>query len=163
MKNKRFSFWDWYQKHFTINVTIASFLFALQLFHLYWLFTDVVLERLTGRSYFFLDSVWGRYSIFFDYTEVPALVTTSFVYIHRLREKFSYKNLLYLLMVNSQWLHILWITDEFVLDQFAGRDIFIWGSALAWIAILIDFLELPVIYDTIKQTAQEWQKKKAGA
>jgi hypothetical protein len=163
MANTNNRFWDWYQRHFTINVSIASFLFVLQLFHLYWLFTDVVLGRLLGKSYFYLDSVWGQLSIFFDYTEVPALVATSFVYLHRLREKFTYNSLLYLIMVNSQWLHILWITDEFVIDQFTGNDLIIWGSVMAWIAILIDFLELPVIYDTLKQTFAEWRKKNSPA
>jgi hypothetical protein len=150
-------FWNWYQRHFTINITITSFLFALQLFHLYWLFTDVVLFRLTGESYFGLESVWGEISIFFDYTEIPALVATTFLYLHLLRQKFTYKSLFYLILVNTQWLHILWITDEYVVDQFAATDIIVWSSVLAWVAILIDFLELPVIYDTAKQTLTQWR------
>ncbi|HYC79491.1 MAG TPA: hypothetical protein VEC17_00505 [Candidatus Binatia bacterium] len=153
-------FWNWYQRHFTINVSIASFLFALQLFHLYWLFTDVVLFRLTGTSFFGLDSIWGEISIFFDYTEIPAIVTTTFVYLHHLRKKYSLKHLFYLVSINTQWLHILWITDEFVVEQFSGNEFIIWGAWLAWIAILIDFLELPVIYDTIKQTITEYRNKK---
>lgn len=158
MKNISESFWDWYQRHFTINVTIASFLFLLQVFHLFWLFTDVVLFKLTGNSYFPFDEIWGKWSVLFDYTEVPALVTTTFVYLHGLRQKFSYKPLLYLILVNVQWLHILWITDEYVVDTFAGRDVLHWTAFLAWVAILIDFLELPVIYDTIKQTIRQWRK-----
>lgn len=152
-------FWDWYQRHFTINVSIASFLFVLQLFHLYWLFTDVVLFKLTGASYFGLSSVWGEMSIFFDYTEVPALVTTSLVYIHHLRQKYSFKSLFYLILVNTQWLHILWITDEYVVEQFTSAEFILWGAWLAWVAILIDFLELPVIYDTLKQTVTQWRQK----
>jgi hypothetical protein len=151
-------FWDWYQRHFTINVSIASFLFSLQLFHLYWLFTDVVLFKLLGQSYFYLDSIWGQFSIFFDYTEIPALVTTTLLYLHRLRTKSDFKSLLFLILVNSQWLHILWITDEYVVSQFTTTDFIIWGNVLAWVAILIDFLELPVIYDTIKQTITELRK-----
>jgi hypothetical protein len=155
-------FWNWYQRHFTINVSIASFLFLLQLFHLYWLFTDVVLFRLTGESYFGLESAWGQVSIFFDYTEVPALVTTTILYLHLLRQKFTYRSLLYLILVNSQWLHILWITDEFVVDQLAAADLIVWNGILAWVAILIDFLELPVIYDTLKQTIAQWRATKAA-
>lgn len=160
MSNFSNRFWNWYQRYFTINVTITSFLFALQIFHLYWLFSDVVLTKLTGESYFLLNSVWGKFSIFFDYTEIPALVTATFLYLHRLREKFSYKSLLFLILINTQWLHMLWITDEYIVDQFAGRDVVVWSTFLAWVAILIDFLELPVIYDTIKQTIQEYRKGK---
>jgi hypothetical protein len=154
-------FWDWYQKHLRINVSITAFLFVLQLFHLYWLFTEVVLERLTGKSYFLLDSVWGQFSIFFDYTEIPALITATVLYMHKLRQKFSYRSLLYLFLINTQWLHMLWITDEYVIDNIAGHDVIAWAKALAWVAILIDFLELPVIYDTIKQTIAEWRKPQA--
>jgi hypothetical protein len=153
-------FWSWYQRHFSINVTITSFLFALQLFHLYWLFTDVVLFKLTGHSYFTLQSVWGEISIFFDYTEVPALLSTTVLYLHLLRQKFTYKSLLYLLLVNSQWLHIFWITDEYVISQFITNNL-VWSAWLAWLAILIDFLELPVIFDTAKQTILHWKNPEA--
>jgi hypothetical protein len=159
MKQTKNLFWDWYQRHFTINVSIASFLFVLQLFHLYWLFTDQVLLKLVGQSYFFLDNFWGRMSIVFDYTEVPAIITTSLVYIHHLKKKFSYKYITYLIFLNLQWLHILWITDEFIVTHFTTHDVLVWSAVVAWVAILIDFLELPVIYDTVKQTIIEWRKK----
>ncbi len=51
-----------------------------------------------------------------------------------------------ILLINSQWLHIFWITDEILLEQ--G----ILSPFLAWLAILIDYLELPVIFDTMKRT-----------
>jgi hypothetical protein len=153
------SFWDWYQKHFKANISLASFLFLLQLFHLYWLLSDVVLVKLTGQSFFLFSEWWGRFSIFFDYTEIPALVTTSLVYIYSLRKRFSTKSLTYLVFLNVQWLHILWITDEFVVEHFYGHEFIIWSSFLAWFAILIDFLELPVIYDTVKTTLKEYRKK----
>ncbi len=161
MPNTSNRFWNWYQRNFTINLSFTSFLFALQLFHLYWLFTDVVLSKLTGKSYFLLSSVWGRVSIIFDYTEIPALIAVSLVYIHKLRQEFSYKSFIYLLFLNTQWLHLFWITDEFVVGQFSGHDLVNWSSALAWVAILIDFLELPVIYDTVKETIKELRKEKA--
>jgi hypothetical protein len=155
MANK---FWAWYQKHYRLNLIITTFLFLLQLFHLYWLFTDVVLFKLTGKSYFLLAPVWGQMSIFFDYSEVPALITTTILYIHYLRQKFSYKSLIYLLFLNIQWLHILWITDEYVVEQFTDSSIFVWANVLAWIAILIDYLELPVIWDTLKESIKEVKK-----
>lgn len=157
MENLSNKFWDWYQRHYTIHVSIAAFLFALQLFHLFWLFTDVVLFKLTGQSYFPFEQTWGKISIFFDYTEVPAIITTTFVYLSQLRQRFNYKSLFYIIMINSQWLHIFWITDEYVVETFSGSQFFHWAGILAWVAILIDFLELPVIYDTIKQTIHQWR------
>jgi hypothetical protein len=151
-------FWNWYENNFKANLYIATFLFLLQLFHLYWLFTDVILTRLLGRSYFLLEPVWGRISIFFDYTEIPAIIATSLVYMHLLRKNYSHKNLLLLISINSQWLHLLWITDEFVLENISHGYIH-WPVILSWIAILIDYLELPVIYDTIKQSVKSLTAK----
>ena len=64
----------------------------------------------------------------------------------------SLKPILYLLFLNSQLLHIFWITDEFVVSSGAGEtsSLPVW---LAYVAILIDYLELPVIYDTVKRLA----------
>src|SRR3989344_759149 len=99
-------FWNWYEKHLKINVSIAAFLFFWQLIHLIWLTGDVVLERLIGVN---------------------------------------------IITLNSQWLHIFWITDEFVIQYLAGSDIGFLPFWLAWLAIFIDYLELPVMYDTIKR------------
>jgi hypothetical protein len=162
MKSIKESFWEWYERNYALNVGIAAFLFGLQLFHLYWLFTDVVLVKLTGQSYFGLQSIWGQISIFFDYTEIPAIIATTLVYVHQLKTRFNYKSLMYLIFINTQWLHILWITDEYVVERFSGSEAIVWGSFLAWVAILIDFLELPVIYDTIKETIKEWAKRKTA-
>jgi hypothetical protein len=115
------NFWDWYEKNYKLNLAITVFLFALQLFHLYWLFTDVVLFKLTGESYFGLTRVWGVISTFIDYTEVPALISTNILYIHLLRQKFSYKHIWFLFALNIQWLHLFWITDEVVLEKFASN------------------------------------------
>ena len=79
----------------------------------------------------------------------------SLVYVNELRHGFTLKALLFLLFLNSQWLHIFWITDEYVVQRAVRRtrpssSLPAW---LAWVAILIDYLELPVIYDTLKRTA----------
>jgi hypothetical protein len=147
-------FFQWYENNFKANLYIATFLFVLQLFHLYWLFSDVILTRLVGQSYFLLEPVWGQISIFFDYTEIPAIITTTLLYIHLLKKEFSYKSLIMILLVNSQWIHLLWITDEFVVAQFSSHEFIAFSYALSWVAILIDYLELPVIYDTLKQTVK---------
>ena len=130
---------------------IAAGLFVWQLFHLIWLGGDVILGRLFGTEFFALDGFWEHFIIFIDYTEIPAIISVSLLYIHDLRKGFNHKSFWYLIFLNSQWLHLFWITDEFVINQFrdtVGGILPVW---LAWIAIGIDYLELPVIYDTIKR------------
>ncbi|WP_196300572.1 hypothetical protein, partial [Streptococcus pneumoniae] len=73
---------------------------------------------------------------------------TSVLYIYELQKRFSWKPVLFLIMLNSQWLHLFWITDEFVVNQFAGRAVTVLPVWLAWVAILIDYLEVPVMIDT---------------
>ncbi|HEV8601064.1 MAG TPA: hypothetical protein VGQ87_00500 [Patescibacteria group bacterium] len=152
-------FWDWYQRHYKLNLAITVFLFALQLFHLYWMFTDIILVKLTGHSYFMLSRVWGLISTFVDYAEIPALISTNILYLHLIRQKFSYKHLWFLFSLNVQWLHLFWITDEVVIQKFStGAHLFHWANAVAWVAILIDYLELPVIWDTSRRLWSEFKK-----
>ena len=66
--------------------------------------------------------------------------------------KATKKTWLYLLLLNSQWIHLFWITDEVVLENFTGEALVPIPFWLAWIAISIDYLELPVMYDTITKT-----------
>jgi hypothetical protein len=140
-------FWSWYDRNYRLNVAVASLLFMLQLAHLYWLGTDPIATRLTGQGLLHLHGVVQWLIFFVDYTEIPALIAVSLVYVDELRRGFAWKPLLFLLFLNSQWLHIFWITDEYVANSngFPG--------GLAWVAILIDYLELPVIYDTLKRLA----------
>lgn len=145
-------FWKWYNQHLLLNTAIAAFLFALQLAHLYWLTTHVVFLRLFGESFFNPNSLIQSIIILVDYTEIPALITTSLVYINEYRKKKNFKSLLYLFFLNIQLVHIFWITDEFVLDTFTGTgNQTVLPAWAAWIAILIDYLELPVIFETMKK------------
>lgn len=144
-------FWSWYEKNYRLNVTIASFLFVWQLVHLYWLGAHVILLRLLGTSYLSLSEFWQPLIIFVDYIEIPALISVSLIYIYALRKGFSWKSVWMLIFLNSQWLHLFWITDEFVIGQFSGAGMSVFPVWLAWIAILIDYLELPVMYDTFKR------------
>ena len=156
MKKILDSFWAWYNKHYLFALSITTFLFLLQLFHLYWLFTDVILLKLTGRSYFVFPPFWGALSTILDYTEIPALISTSLVYINILRQKFNWREVRFLFLLNIQWLHLFWITDQVVIEKFAhGTAIFHWSTIIAWVAILIDYAELPVMYDTAKKTVIE--------
>lgn len=152
-------FWTWYKQHYLFTLTATTFLFLLQLFHLYWLFTDVVLKRLFGHSFFVFPPFWGALSTILDYTEIPALISTSLIYVHLLREKFEGKNLLYLFFLNIQWLHLFWITDQVVVEHLGLSQGFLhWSAIVAWIAILIDYAELPVMYDVAKQTVLALKK-----
>jgi hypothetical protein len=147
-------FWAWYERNYVLNVAFASVLFLLQIAHLTWLGADPVAVRLTAHSLFTLHG-FLQYAVWFvDYTEIPALIAVSLVYVNELRHGLEWKPLLFLLFLNSQWLHIFWITDEYVAAELGGGGS---GSSLpgwlAWVAILIDYLELPVIYDTLKRLA----------
>lgn len=135
-----------------VNVGIAAFLFVLQLAHLYWLSADVVASRLVGQSFFELHGIWQSLIVLVDYLEIPAIISTSLVYIHEIRQGQTWRGIAYLILINSQFLHMFWITDEFVVEQFTGQGGgTILPAWLAWIAIGIDYLELPVIYDTVKK------------
>lgn len=154
MRNAVDDFFRWYERYYTVNVAVAAGLFVLQLVHLYWLSASVIAERLVGESYFSPTGIIYYAILVIDYTEIPALFSVSLIYLNELRKGFSWKPIIFLLFLNSQWLHIFWITDEFVVTAFAG------GTAatslpgwLAWAAILIDYLELPVIYDTLRKFA----------
>ena len=142
-------FWAWHRRHYWAVLLITTGVFLLQLFHLYWLFTDVVLQKLTGRSYYSFSTAGALASLLADYLEIPTLVSASLLYIADLRRRFALRSLLYLLMLNTQWAHMLWITDEVVVQTFAQHSLFTWNAAVAWVAILIDFLEVPVILDTL--------------
>ena len=152
-------FWAWYERHYTLNVTIAAILFTLQIIHLYWLTTHVVIHRIFGVSLWNPTIILQNLLIVVDYTEIPAIITTSLVYFNELRKGFKLKPLLYLLFLDIQLLHIFWITDEFVIEQFAGVGRTVLPFWLAWIAIMIDYLELPVIFETLYKASIEVRKK----
>jgi hypothetical protein len=157
-------FWEWYERHYLLNVSLAAALFLLQLVHLYWLGAEPISLRLVDES-FFSPSGLLRYLIFFiDYTEIPALIAASLLYVNELRHGFSWRPLVLLALLNSQWLHIFWITDEYVSNALAGdaaaTSLPAW---LAWAAILIDYLELPVIYDTLKRLALALRERPRAA
>jgi hypothetical protein len=157
------AFFAWYERHYTLNITVAASLFVLQIVHLYWLSADVVAQRLSGESYFNPTGVFYLAILVIDYTEIPALISVSLIYINELRKGFSRKPIIFLFFLNSQWLHIFWITDEFVVAELtrtpSESSLPIW---LAWIAILIDYLELPVIYDTLRKLGHAIRGQRVG-
>ena len=144
-------FFDWYNSNYRFNLRFATVFFLLQLVHLIWLTGNVVFFKLFGISIFPPQLNWLIAVV--DYTEIPALISVSLVYINDIvLGRGGKKAWLYLLLLNSQWLHILWITDEIILANFTGQALVAIPVWLAWIAISIDYLELPVMYDTILKT-----------
>ena len=146
---KLIGFWHRYEN---LNLKIALVLISLQLVHLYWLTADVVVKRITGDSAlgFQLSGPVLLFFIVIDYIEVPALAAGMTYYALSIykHQKRTAKSALLLALLAVQVFHIFWITDEVVYDTFFGP-----ASAItipyyaAWIAILIDYLELPVIAD----------------
>lgn len=122
----------------------------------------MVFFRLFGESYFNLTGVWQVFIIVVDYTEIPALILTSLVYINEFREGKKVKSLIYLFLLNVQWIHLFWITDEVVLEQFTGVAPILLPVWLSWLAIGIDYLELPVILDTSKKFVLSLYEDKAS-
>lgn len=125
---------------------LSAVLFFTQIVHLIWMTTYVVPIQL-GSS-----PIWSPPEAplaLADYLELPAIAATSILYIRT-------KNWKMLFLVNVQLFHIFWITDEFVLNR--GTLV----PFLAWIAILIDYLELPVIFDTIRRVVRGFTKQPAA-
>jgi hypothetical protein len=155
--------WFW-QKYENLNLKIAFVLISLQLVHLYWLTADVVIQRITQKSALAVPhgSPLFIFFIIIDYIEIPALVAGLTYYalsIYR-HEKGSVKNALLLAMLAIQVFHIFWITDDVVYNTFFGSS-----SAVeipyyaAWVAILIDYLELPVIADLFYKTIVKGERR----
>jgi hypothetical protein len=149
------SFWGWYHRNYLAVLVISTAVFVLQIFHLYWLFTDVVLDRLMGRSFFAFPAIPQMFYVLADYLEIPTLVSVSLLYVADLRRGATFRSILYLVLLNTQWIHMFWITDEVVVQTFAGHGFIAWNAMVAWVAILIDYLEVPVIVDTLRKVWQE--------
>lgn len=155
-------FWHRYEN---LNLKVAFFLVSLQLIHLYWLTADVVIKRITGESVFVLSQSGPIFLLFvaIDYIEVPALIAgltyySLSIYNH---QKGSAKNALFLAMLAVQVFHIFWLTDDVVYDTFfngSSKAVEIPYYA-AWIAILIDYLELPVMADLFYRTFIKGERK----
>lgn len=140
------NFWYRYEN---LNLKITFILISLQLLHLYWLTTDVVLQRIYEESFLLFPKILLPVFVVIDYIEIPALVSgitfySLSVYKH---QKDSWKNSLFLALLAVQVVHIFWITDEIVYDAFFETRLVEFPLYIAWIAILIDYLELPVMAD----------------
>jgi hypothetical protein len=156
-------FWVWYERHYNFHLKFAAFLFSWQIVHLVWLAIAVVLPMIFQYQTPNLPRWFNLLLAIVDYTEIPAIISTSLIYINELRKQFNKKSLWLLIFLNTQWLHLFWITDEFVVTTITNRALVVFPIWLAWIAILIDYLEVPVIFDTWKKYLKNYNKKTAGA
>ncbi|MBI5139425.1 hypothetical protein HZA26_02345 [Candidatus Nomurabacteria bacterium] len=152
-------FFLWYKENYKLNLYFVAFLFVWQILHLYWMTTNVVFVRLYGYEFWEVGKVGDILISLVDYTEIPALILGSLFYLSELQKEFRWKSVLFLIFLNSQWLHLFWITDEVVVAQFTGTATVILPAWLAWFAIMIDYLELPVIYDTVKRAVLSLRNK----
>jgi len=157
------SFWSWYERNYVLNVSIALGLFIIQIIHLTWLGGEVVALRAFGYTLFELSGIWEKIIVLVDYTEIPAIFTMTLVYVDAWRRGDRRNAVLMLFLLHSQWLHIFWITDEFVVDTFSEHGHTVLPMWLAWVAIGIDYLEIPVILDTLKKLFVAVRDKKGIA
>ncbi len=146
-------FWRWYEKNYRIIAPLTALLFLLQIVHLYWMTTDIVFFRLFGYPFWDPGHIWSTIIALLDYTEIPAIISSTIFYIHQFRKykENQWRSILFLFLINSQWIHLFWITDEIIYKQIAGIALIIMPVWFSWMAIFIDYLELPVMYDTIKK------------
>lgn len=139
---------DFWRRYKNLNLKIALVLISLQIIHLYWLTTDVVLERLVGTSFFAFPQIPLPLFVVIDYLEIPALIAgIAFYSLNVYRQRRFGKDFLLLVALAVQIFHLFWITDEVVYDLLLGTIPIQIPVYLAWIAISIDYLELPVIGD----------------
>lgn len=68
---------EFYKKYENLNLRIAFFLISLQIIHLYWLTSDIVMIRLLGETFFAFPQIPPLLFAIIDYIEVPALVSGS--------------------------------------------------------------------------------------
>ena len=161
LTDKLVIFWHKYEH---LNLKIAFVLISLQLIHLYWLTTDVVIKRLMQDESAGLSQT-GLLFLFFiiiDYIEIPGLVAGLTYYglsLYKDARKRS-KNFLFFTLLAVQVFHIFWITDEVVYETFFGFSAAVELPYLAaWAAILVDYLELPVIADLFYRTIVKGERR----
>lgn len=145
---------DFWTKYESLNLKITFILISLQILHLYWLTADVVLQRIAGESYLGLPRILLPLFIIVDYVEIPALVSGITFYLFSIfkRGSHSRKNVVFLLLLAIQVVHIFWITDEVVYESLLDNDLVVFPVYAAWTAILIDYLEIPVMVDLFYKT-----------
>lgn len=142
-------FINFYHRYENLNLKITFVLISLQILHLYWLTTDVVLQKIFGQSFFLVPKSLLPIFVVIDYIEIPALISGIIFYTYSIRNGKDSANKCYLFLglLGVQIIHIFWITDEVVYNSLFKSSLVEIPYLLSWIAILIDYLELPVMAD----------------
>ncbi len=160
------AFWQWYRRHYLATLVITTAVFVLQLFHLYWLFTDVILKRITGQSYFLFPPQGLFIYVLIDYLEIPTHLSAMVLYFYEFRQGVRARSLFFFLLLQLHWVHLVWITDDVVVRDLTQHSLIAWGSIAAWIAIAIDYLEVPIIVDRLRRVYEEraviWRRIRAS-
>ncbi len=76
------TFWEWYDRTYTLNISIALGLFALQIVHLVWLLGEVIWGKFFGMPLFHFTGLAESLIVLVDYTEIPALISVSLMVCH---------------------------------------------------------------------------------
>lgn len=144
-------FINFYHRYENLNLKITFFLISLQVIHLYWLTTDVVLQKIYGVSFFLVPKIFLPFFVIIDYIEIPALLSGIIFYAYNIRsgKEASKRSYLFIGLLTIQVFHIFWITDDVVYASFFESSFVNIPPVLVWVAILIDYLELPVMADLL--------------
>ena len=154
-------FIDFYHRYENLNLKITFFLISLQILHLYWLTTDVVLQKIFGQSFFLFPKTLLPIFVVIDYIEIPALLSALIFYSYEIRKNraTAKRSYLFLALLGVQVIHIFWITDEVVYSSLFESNFVEIPYVVSWIAILIDYLELPVMADLLYRIIHKKKSK----
>lgn len=121
-------------------------LLLLQILHLTWLTTDIILQ------WGLFTEVWSLIFISLDYLEIPALASGILTYLLIMRkEGVNIKSILFTNFLFLQFFHIFWLTDDVIAVMLVQKSYVDIPLHFAYFAIFIDFAEVIVIYDFIKR------------
>lgn len=141
-----------------LPLKITFILISLQIIHLSWLTVYIVLPLAGFYETPEQPPDWLLVIfVVIDYIEIPALIMGIIFYISLLADRsmsgkrLCYSNIVMISLLGIQFIHILWITDEVVYGVLINKSLVVWPIWLAWIAILIDYAEVPVIADLFKR------------
>ena len=153
-------FINFYHRYENLSLKITFILISLQLIHLYWLTSDVVLQKIFGKSFFIVPKTFLPLFVVIDYIEIPALVSGIIFYTYNIHsdKEDTKRSYLFLGMPSVQVFHIFWITDDVVYNSLFKLSFLEIPPVLAWIAILIDYLEIPVIADLLFKIVRKEKK-----
>jgi hypothetical protein len=135
----------YFEKLKNFLVKISFILMALQIIHLFWLTCNVTLPMFNLNDLKFNEGSFLFVSI--DYLEIPSLIITCTSYLFIIfRESHKPKNILYFSMLVLQFLHIFWITDEFIVNYLYDLPFY-----LLIFVVFIDYSELFILFDLGKR------------